>query len=700
MEKLKVSSLEALLRFQNNRYDDAIVADASVLSCGCLVSESAFISSSSHTCPQGHQDVHLLREIKPLRELYQIVQQLNTQMSTTLGRRRRSSSKKSFTIGGEKPESQDLISLFYKLAKEESNVNNDSKKAIMDLSSIQPIDIGTRNEQDSPLEAISFSPEQYYMQNLDGEAQKEDYETTVEKRILKNLNEKKEYNFSKCFPFYRKYSSYPTLAFKSSFSSIAIPFKLNSVLKKSSRYIGSHIHTYTDFDTDTEITRFVLISEKRWELYQYQSSLDDSLNSNSRPVLLCCGKLTGEYGTTTNSMTGENPSDEIIIKNDFNQSLSNSTSNEDVKKKLQQWGFLYCKLSSNYLAIAGTKGILRVFYVGFSSKYSLGRPLYTYSTNFPIRCIAIAPNETLVACGVTAKERLSGKEQPFIILQKLCSNFEKKITSVERFTITMPNRDPIKLIDFNSSSTHLLSCTSWESRYSIIRLKDYSDNYRKPRLIWTDADYFKNTRRHKSENDSDDIDDTSDDDDQLMINEGVTDIHFGYSNTIVLASCSLKNKPPVIIKLYGAFLNSKRRRSSLSDALSIQNSTNSKEEEGFTNIQSSDILMKIPEVGSLIHKLCVSPRGDGIVFLSKDGSLYLVSTPNLQSNSTSSKRIVVLLGEVAGAEKFHESASIKFSSDGGKVFAVDRKGLFSVFDFTKGMPGVDSDIFKCKIITV
>ena len=41
-----------------------------------------------------------------------------------------------------------------------------------------------------------------------------------------------------------------------------------------------------------------------------------------------------------------------------------------------------------------------------------------------------------------------------------------------------------------------------------------------------------------------------------------------------------------------------------------------------------------------------------------------------------------------------------FSADGGKVFALDRKGVFSVFDFTKGIPGEDPDVIKCKIISL
>lgn len=84
----------------------------------------------------------------------------------------------------------------------------------------------------------------------------------------------------------------------------------------------------------------------------------------------------------------------------------------------------------------------------------------------------------------------------------------------------------------------------------------------------------------------------------------------------------------------------------------------------------------------------------------------MVSLPNfypgrrISATDSKNKKIVVLLGEVANAERFSEAASVVFSSDGGKVFALDRRGVFSVFDFTKGIPGKDPDVIKCKIISL
>ena len=72
--------------------------------------------------------------------------------------------------------------------------------------------------------------------------------------------------------------------------------------------------------------------------------------------------------------------------------------------------------------------------------------------------------------------------------------------SVDPLTITIPYRDPIKIMNFNASSTHLIIATSWETRYLIIRLTNnrQNDNYRKPRLVWSEIVY-KSNRRFKSD---------------------------------------------------------------------------------------------------------------------------------------------------------------------------------------------------------
>lgn len=690
MDKVKITTFENLLRLP---YDlGKPVDDCSVLSCGCLVSQTYFNHLLEKRCPTCFAtETSLLAPVEPLRELYQIVQRLNINASSR--RRRRSSSKRSEKGGtilesqndlfkdttksseaAVKDDSMDFMTLFYKIAKEETKGGEFMLPEVGEESKQTELIIPDINAKDDLITSVNRKSTssvhiEEYMNKLHIVAP-----PVVDPLMgtdLDLLSEEKEYNFSKCFPFHRKLTSYPTLQSK---------FKLNFILLKSYRIIGSDIISY--FRNGCEMMRFVLLTEKRWELYEFAGG-------ESKPEMICCGKLTGEFGPSPSSLR-ISTTEEIINKSDFNYPGAEDSS---LSKRLQSWDHIHCKLTSDCLLISGSKGVLRVFNLSKNSRYLMGQPIYTYITNFPIRCISISPNQQLLACGIVARERLSGREQPFIILHKMNFTTEGALKSVEPITITVPYRDPIKLISFNATSSYILCCTAWESRYLIIKIREFNDNYRKPRLVWSD---FAGKRSKETRNDSND-------NGLEMTTAGITDIQFGmrHSNTIVITSCSIKNTFPVLVRLEGATLDSERKGSShtLADGIvGEQDSSSSRLDEVETSyIRSAEMAFKFPEVGSFIHKLALSPRGDGLVFLRNDGNLYLVSTPNL-SVPGNNKKIVVLLGEVAGSDVADECASISFSADGGKVYAVDRRGVLYVYDFTKGVPGQDSDVFKCKII--
>ncbi|RCK56633.1 SPS-sensor component PTR3 [Candida viswanathii] len=770
----KIVLLEDLLRFPG--YDTNIVFDASVLTCGCLTSEYTFKEQNqAKICPNCQaENVAILAPVRPLRELYLIIQNMQAQhyqsQPQQLDRRRRSSSKKSFKGAFDEGalsmnpagESTDLISLFYKFAKEEQLEVKDAKRVsqsqqlqqqqqqqqtllpqqvvkakdqpFSDYAKVQPIEISkklsnielNRSYPSSILmNSTSISPHnhKYLVDSTLSVIQNSntDLDTTINNNannsgslasnLLESVSEQKEFNFTKCFPFHRKLTTFPTQQLKLNFSAM-VPFKLSgsSYIKRA---VSMSINSYLDFNMGTEVTQFAIINEKKWELYEYIVPMGDTDISQIKPQLICCGKLTGEYGENSNSLTapGESSIKEIFIRNDFgakDNSNSGGGSDADVKKILNSWDQMYCKLTKNYLVISGSKGVMRVFNVNKSSPYEFGQPIYTYITNFPIRCIAVSPNNALLACGITARERITGKEQPFVILHRLVTLDDLYLDSVDPITITIPSRDPIKIINFNASSTHLVIATSWESRYLIIKLTDQyqSDNYRKPRLIWSDVMY-KSSRRINDNNSQpgSSYDERAEAENDLMLSkEGITDLKFGImnSNMVISTSCSLNNRPPILIRLEGCQIDSPVNISG--NEIKSVNSVD--EEAEYLRIASAETFMKITEIGSLIHQVALSPRGDGIVFLDKDGKLYLVSLPNfypgrrISTTDSKNKRIVVLLGEVANAERFSESASVVFSSDGGKVFALDRKGVFSVFDFTKGVPGKDPDVIKCKIVSL
>lgn len=679
---LKLSHLEALLRFPGT---NATVADASVLSCGCLVSESQFLGGN-HNCPVCQTPETILKSVAPLRELHKIVLQLERSHP------RRLSLKRSARLSDSKlpsfsHDSMDLLALFCKYAKEEHNPD-----LLPDPKPVEPSELSV-----SPLDR--FVPSQIERQKTvqTHHSQIEDVSLpeNYEHNLLMGLNESEEYNFSRCFPFHRKCTAFQTQQNK--FSKLLFPSSI-----KKTRFSGSAMCTLVDPATAQERTVFVLISDKRWELYEYTGQ-------SGKPALIACGKLTGEYGPLPSAL--RTSTEGMIVRNEFSGSDKNDEDGtDDLATRLKSWVQLTCCLSDKLLVISGTKGVVRVLNVD-SSIGGIGMPVYTYLTNFPIRCAAIAPSNNLVACGITARERMSGKQQPFIILHKIDTD-AGKLSNVTPITITVPYRDPLKILTFNASSTHLMCCTVYEMRYFIIRLRgDGNTNYRKPRLIWSDVRVSRKARIKDDGAGSDNVDDflNDRDDDQMMDNEGITDVKFGlpFTNTVVVTTSSLKNRPSIVLKLNGPTIDSRVRAPRMGSDFFYDgglhvSAGNDSDEDDNTNIADVDILMKVPEIGSSIYKVQLSPRGDGMVFVDKSGRLLLVSTPNVQLNlvgQAQSRKIVVLLGEAADSNRFNEAASVEFSTDGGKVFVVDRRGLFQVFDFTKGIPGEDSEVIKCKIIS-
>ena len=57
--------------------------------------------------------------------------------------------------------------------------------------------------------------------------------TNLAINLLESVSEQKEFNFTKCFPFHRKLTTFPTQQLKLNFSSM-VPFKLsgNSYIKE------------------------------------------------------------------------------------------------------------------------------------------------------------------------------------------------------------------------------------------------------------------------------------------------------------------------------------------------------------------------------------------------------------------------------------------------------------------------------------
>ncbi|QWU89925.1 hypothetical protein CA3LBN_004283 [Candidozyma haemuli] len=636
--EVKTSRLENLLRFPGADPPGGLVSDAAVLSCGCLVSEAQYLAGPK-SCPVCFEEASMITPIAPLRELYKLLDPKQ---------RRSSSSRQSLRKSSDSAptESMDLVGLFCKLAREETEGKRE---------------VALSSSPETEMKAPILSPEvpKQPEDDLDN--------------MLSGLNEQEEYNFSRCFPFHRKLTTFQTANNK---------LKKLSLRSSAARYNGCSLCTRYDKAVGEEITTFVLITDKRWELYTYRPS-------SGKPSLLACGKSTGEFSYGSSEYK---PSSKpgLIVKNEFG-GKSTSSDSESVGSKLKSWVHLSCCLSRRFLVLAGTRGVVRV--LNADPEYGdVGAPVYTYLTNFPIRCISIAPKENLIACGITARERMSGKQQPFVILHQLDMD-QQNVKSVHPITITIPYRDPLKVISFNAASTHIICSTVYEMRYFIIRLRSTPTSVcKKPMLIWSD---MRVASRQKLEEMTGDRSYDTNVDDQVMDSEGITDIKFGLpgTNTIAITTASWNNRPSLLVKLEGPSIDAFGGMSNVSLEDDVEDDRN-------LQITDYDVTLKVPEIGSSIYRVEFSPRGDSILFLDKSGRIFLVSTPNARTTMSQTKKIIVLLGEAANAVRPNEAASVSYSSDGGKIFVVDRRGLFQVFDFTKGIPGEDPEVIKCKIVSV
>ncbi|KAG0676103.1 SPS-sensor component ptr3 [Pichia californica] len=359
----------------------------------------------------------------------------------------------------------------------------------------------------------------------------------------------------------------------------------------------------------------------------------DTEKPEKPPKLLCCGKSDGSYGIDVDHM--KRVSKEKTIEN------SNITENiDDALELLSSWEHLYCQITENLLVISGTRGFLRILDLTQN-----GRCIYTYQCNFPIRCIDVSPNEEFISLGITGKDKYTQVEQAVIIIIKLIPETSRNPFQVVTFPFSLPYRDPICILKFSSDSTLLSVATALESRFLIISLVDPS----RPTLV------MKSQRRLDTSLDS----------------EGITDMSFFPDSRLMTITSLSHNSEPIIID------------------------TNISSISGPDGIAKPKLLMKIDEVGSTIHKCCVSPRGDSVAYLNRNGNVYIMATPRMDDNDN--KKISCVL-EVANAFRAKEAASLKFDSDGYKLYVLDRKGVLSIADFTAGSVE-DHSVTRCKIIT-
>ncbi|KAL6933268.1 related to SPS-sensor component PTR3 [Hanseniaspora guilliermondii] len=464
-------------------------------------------------------------------------------------------------------------------------------------------------------------------------------------------DENKEINYVKCFPMYRRRSHYSVYS------------KLFPT--KSKLFINN--------DISKDCTKFVLLSEHKWEVYNILEGKIGTGKSNEQPfVMNCCGKINGDYGLSFNSLIKNTDTKSITPDDSFKLTKSDGT---NLKKfqinndggKVRVWDHLFCKVMNNFLVIAGTKGILRIIDLNQG-----GKIVKTLKYSFPIRCIDVDSSRNVVACGITGKDRTSGAEQALIVFQRIIINKESSNSTEPEYnllapiTITLPYRDPINTLQFSDDGFYMSCTTCFENRFLVISVKKIEE----PRLI------MKSIRNI----------------DNSLESEGITSTNMFPGNAGLMCVTSVAyNSPPIIIETK---IKSNKKKSY--DGNMSLSSNNEGKVNGYKNeVLQPSMLLRLDELGSKIYKAEISPRNDSIVFLDRNGTLFLLASSSNNFVENNEKRRILILDNVSNAYKLKESASMRFSKNGHKLFIVDRKGIFYIEDFSAGLP-TDNFVTQCK----
>lgn len=508
--------------------------------------------------------------------------------------------------------------------------------------------------------------------------------TTREYDVLKysNVNmslatfEQREVYYKRCFPNYRKQYQH----------------NINSrFLYRTKNYIS------TSISPDT--SKFAVTDEDKWAVFWIP---DDS---NDSPTLLCSGRSKGE------SAQQEKSKEKDKNKNKSTSTLPSSAhpeipplmSPEMEQVALADWSHQIVSLSNRYLAVAGTNGILRVY-----DMENEGRCVYHHKSKFNIRCMTMSPNGSLIACAITGIDTKTNTEQPMIVLHwlqlgdtaPLWTQYTNSLSSmdqiqgltlqlVETVTITIPYHDVINCLSFSPDESFLSCGTNVTRHILVINIT----NPHEPRMI------LKTSRLV----------------DNATTSEGITSVEFFPSNRLITISSVAANGYPVVI-------DTKINKSSSSS-------------HGAATLGRLSMLFRVEKVGANIHKSCISPRGNAVAFLDKNGLIYLLHAPLLEGGgpsssagpggaggagasgaggsgssstggggggsgtgpSSSAKRVYVI-AEASSAPQYREAASMRFSPTGHQLYIVDRKGCVYIEDFAAGNPQ-QAGISKCRYLS-
>lgn len=644
----------------------SIVDDCSVLSCGCCISDSLFrniityIKADAIRCPTCDSPaVRLIGPVKQLRNLYQQLQFFSQQQRSQQNQQINETSNLSNELSMLNRESSDDFVSLKKSSGTESSDSSINKREVLPRLSLNKQEysskynnqkslislfhsLASRLGKDSPIQSKSISDAPKTIPPLNRR------DNSMNNSDL-NITDGSPASIDEDLKVLDNVSNTRTIPVSQDSINTSIknsPQKLIpsvSIDEEKEYYFAKCFPIYRRRSQYTTHSKFLRTKSKLF--------INMSISPNCTKFALITEHRWEVYSIPTKAInqtptlmfcgksSGEYGPDFDHLK--YPKDLSVLTSKNNTPNQNESWEHLYCKLSNDFLVISGSKKRLRVFDLNRN-----GQPIHSYCSTFPIRCIDIDTNSNLIACGITGMDRNTGAEQALIVFHKIEKNI---VTSEPEFlpptTITLPYRDPINTLQFSNDGLYLSCSTALESRFLIISLRKIDE----PRLV------MKSLRSI----------DTS------LESEGITDTKLfpGNPNLMCVTSTAF-NSPPIVINTKIQCI------------------------DGVQTVAQPTMLIRLDELGSKIHKCEISPRNDSIAFLDRNGSVYIMFAPTMMDNE---KRRIVLVDMVSNAYRAHESAALRFSFDGHKLYVLDRKGMLYVEDFSYGLPQ-GHEVTKCKQI--
>ncbi|ODQ68096.1 hypothetical protein NADFUDRAFT_48751 [Nadsonia fulvescens var. elongata DSM 6958] len=458
----------------------------------------------------------------------------------------------------------------------------------------------------------------------------------VSDELLQRNETKHEHFFQRCFPFYRKQYQHSV-------------YNRPLLSTKPQNYTRTK-NSLTAISPNGKL--FVLVAPKSWAVYAIES------NFNSAPRFVCGGLSNGEYGLISTEKSTSKKKKTIINNPSKGVSPLRKYTNFDNDEGTlpEDWEHRFVSMSDRHLVIAGSLGIIRVYDLS-----ELGKRVYKYKSTLDIKSLIISARGNIFATGVSGVNKITNSAKSMIVLHNInpegfknntaptgtssstslslsSTKPTKKQNPIFTVTFSIPYSDTVSTLSFSDDERLICCSTTPTPRFLIINITSPLT----PRLVMKStrrlstssltsesvSDRFQHSGSNSNKNASlsppafsgvaaPSVSSYQFNQNTTPSSEGITSVQFFpskapcpiYARGLVAVTSVAPHQPPLIL------------RPNIS-----QSSTKS-------STSQPTLLARIDHVGHNIHRMAISPRGDAVAFLDRNGLVYVVVQDNADWNT-------------------------------------------------------------------